>query len=323
MGRGSTWRPSSARVPPAAKRHRGKGASYRPDNSQHPLPERHEPHAKLEPYDWKPEHSQPHDFTRRRKRNKAPLDSSHPSVNLLKSKIRDLTRALEHADLPADVRVEKERALAGYAQDLENALEEKRKRELIKRYHMVRFVGMSSSIYCSVTLGDLRANGECKERQKATRHVKKLQKRLLATPPDTPDHEQLEASLHLAQVDLNYTLYYPLSQKYEALFPRKEEIKSENMENGDPIAKPAMWEVVKRCMEDGTLDSLRDGTLEIVLGVGRMKPFKKESRRSQSHQKDKVNVGSKPSVNGQSQEMDEDSDGGFFEKKEASRYEPT
>lgn len=68
--------------------------------------------------------------------------SSSVSVNALKSKIRDVNRVLEHAQrLPLEVRIEKERALAGYRQDLEKAQHEKEKQRMIKRYHMVRFFG--------------------------------------------------------------------------------------------------------------------------------------------------------------------------------------
>ena len=81
---------------------------------------------------------------RRKPNDVAPPVPKAASVNQLKSKIRDLTRALEHSDrLPAGVRIEKERALAGYKQDVEKIHEDKRKNELIKRYHMVRFFGGS------------------------------------------------------------------------------------------------------------------------------------------------------------------------------------
>lgn len=163
----------------------------------------------------------------------------------------------------------------------------------------------------------------CKERQKATRNIKKTQKRLVSTPPDTPDYKQLEEKLHVVQTDLNYTLYYPLNQKYEAIYPRKENSKSDVTENGEPVLKPAMWKVVEKCMEDGTLDALRDGTLDIVLGIGRMKLFKKDTRSLKSQMKNKVNFGSKPSMNGQSTEMDEDSDGGFFEEYGGVKLEPS
>ncbi len=87
----------------------------------------------------------PHHPSKRRKSNDfAPPSTKTPSVNQLKSKIRDLTRMLEHSDhLPPGVRIEKERALAGYKQDVGNVYEDKRKNELIKKYHMVRFFGGS------------------------------------------------------------------------------------------------------------------------------------------------------------------------------------
>lgn len=74
--------------------------------------------------------------------NNALRTSNKHSVNSIKSKIRDLTRSLNHnQDLPAGVRIEKERALAGYKQDLEKAEQEKQKQALITRYHRVRFFG--------------------------------------------------------------------------------------------------------------------------------------------------------------------------------------
>ena len=85
-----------------------------------------------------------HPSKRRKPNDSAPPATKSASVNQLKSKIRDLTRALEHSDhLPAGVRIEKERALAGYKQDVEKIHDEKRKNELIKKYHMVRFFGGS------------------------------------------------------------------------------------------------------------------------------------------------------------------------------------
>lgn len=79
--------------------------------------------------------------------NRAERASNSKAVNPLKSQIRNLSRMLQHSEnLPADVRIEKERALASYQADLEEALEAKRSNERISRYHMVRFFGISSSI---------------------------------------------------------------------------------------------------------------------------------------------------------------------------------
>ena len=86
--------------------------------------------------------------SKRRKINDLDPPTDKPaSVNQLKSKIRDLTRALSHSDnLPAGVRIEKERALAGYKQDVDEIYEHKRRNELIKRYHMVRFFGRRPAV---------------------------------------------------------------------------------------------------------------------------------------------------------------------------------
>ena len=79
-------------------------------------------------------------------------------------------------------------------------------------------------------------------------------------------------------------------------------------------------------MEQGTLDDLRDGTLgdeDLVLSFRKMKPSKRQTqlpiRSIQSiiqkrHFSSKINYDHKADVAGQPDEMDEDSDGGFFEE---------
>jgi len=68
------------------------------------------------------------------------------SVNDIKKRIRNVTRRLERVeDLPANVRMEDERALAAYQQELAAAEAEKTRQKMIKKYHMVRFFGMLQS----------------------------------------------------------------------------------------------------------------------------------------------------------------------------------
>lgn len=82
--------------------------------------------------------------------NQNPLTSdsfapNRTSVNRLKSKIRDLTRLLRRPEkLPADVQVVQERALAGYRQELKRIESAKRRKQMISKYHMVRFFGWSA-----------------------------------------------------------------------------------------------------------------------------------------------------------------------------------
>lgn len=72
---------------------------------------------------------------------------AHP-INPLKSRIRSLQRLLEHNEnLPADVRISHERELASCKWELQEAERERRKKEMIGRYHMVRFFGMQALWY--------------------------------------------------------------------------------------------------------------------------------------------------------------------------------
>ena len=81
------------------------------------------------------------------KRLRPNTSKPHPThfgvgLNPIKARVRDVTRLLEHSnDLPPGVRIEKERALAGYRQDLAEAEAEARKQQMIGKYHMVRFFG--------------------------------------------------------------------------------------------------------------------------------------------------------------------------------------
>ena len=248
----------------------------------------------------------------------APPSTKSASVNQLKSKIRDLTRALEHSDhLPVGVRIEKERALAGYKQDVEKILDGKRRKEFIKKYHMVRFFGRSFLALAqlhSIGGNTLLNISMCEERQKATRALKKLQKRLDASPPDTSDYTQLAKEVHDANIDVNYTIYYPLTEKYQSLFPRQGGDSGGEKTPARKLVteKPAMWDVVERCTADGTLDALRDGKLatSIVTGNRKHQPGKARSKR----QSKKDRAGSKAAKGAVAQERHDESDGGFFEE---------
>ena len=86
----------------------------------------------------------------KRKRRRTRIEKANPtSVNLLKKRIRDLSRLLERAEnMPADVRMDSERALSAYIQELAAAEGEKLKKKMARRYHMVKFFGM-----CVIRLG--------------------------------------------------------------------------------------------------------------------------------------------------------------------------
>lgn len=186
-----------------------------------------------------------------------------------------------------------------------------------------------------ITRSDIRP-----ERQKATRNVKKCTKSLADCFPEDLNYQNLQQALHIAEVDLAYTQYSPLYQKYEALFPQRKEAQENNNEDTSneqqPPPRPAMWTIVEKCMKNGTLDDLRNGTLgdeDVVLSFAKMKPFKRQIQlpiRSMpstkqgipsTMQKGRIEA----TFNGihdyeaavdtqRADEMDEDSDGGFFEE---------
>ncbi|OAL73983.1 rRNA-processing protein EFG1 [Trichophyton violaceum] len=231
---------------------------------------------------------------KRNSRNNA-AGSSGPSVNDLKSKIRATKRLLEHSKtLPADVRIEKERALKGYQRDLEKVEENRARNAMISKYHFVRFL----------------------ERKTATQNLKKLRrmKEKLENEEENGANEknpttksrayrlaELEKQIYSTEVDINYAKYSPLTEKYISLFPsdksKDKEGRKKNRKDGDdgeeqqgeiedgeeenqeksalgqklaPIRyasseRPPLWYAVEQSMKDGTLELLREGKLGITV----------------------------------------------------------
>lgn len=217
------------------------------------------------------------------------------TVNEIKSQIRSLKRLLEHSEgLPADVRVEKERALQSAQYELSRTQKAKTKSEMIGRYHKIRFF----------------------DRQKATKRLKRAKKELNACVRGTKEEKAtLQRKVDDAEVDVNYAQFYPLDVAYVALFPSKKKDKEDDGEEGAEVERkgdPVMWERVKSCMTSKTLDDLRSGRLTkaaaepereaVLLDISRQKRAKSEKagqgKKSQGHA---------------NEEDEEDSDGGFFE----------
>ncbi|OJD32114.1 rrna-processing protein efg1 [Diplodia corticola] len=219
------------------------------------------------------------------------------SLNPLKARIRDLRRQLSRNadDMPANVRVDKERELQACEHELSVAEAERIKQEMIPRYHKIRFF----------------------ERQKATRFLKKVVKQL--NDDSTPEkHAELEREKHVCEVDLNYTLYYPLIRPYVSLYATS---KNKDEANGSSTTTriggdKEMWELVEKKTQDGTLENLRNGlewrerapedasSAKPVVAPPEKKPAKTRAGKSTAK-----------SASTQAKEEDSDnmSDGGFFE----------
>lgn len=249
---------------------------------------------------------------KKRKMNPHPsrkLDKKAHPVNPLKSRIRSLERLLKHREnLPADVRLNHERELASCKWELEEAEKGRRKQEFIGKYHMVRFF----------------------DRQKATRRLKQVQKKAKDAEGDV-EQEIWEEKVHEAQVDLNYTQYFPLDMAYSALFPGKtvkskkgKEVSEEGGEGEENAMEkkgdPDMWKLVEKCMEQRKLDALRNGKLLKGMASRQddddMAPAHREKKvAAKSKKADKARSKDKEGIEKrfQQQEAEEESDGGFFE----------
>ncbi|KAJ5038396.1 uncharacterized protein L3040_007259 [Drepanopeziza brunnea f. sp. 'multigermtubi'] len=181
------------------------------------------------------------------------------SVNAIKKRMRDVTRKLERTEYSsAEKKLEDERALAAYQQEYAEAEAEKIRQKMIKKYHMVRFF----------------------ERQKATRQLKKLRKRLLSTE-STEEVESLKAQMHIVEVDLNYTQYHPLSERYISLYPPAGSEEEDTNKTDKERPKPAIWAEVERAMEEGTLDRLRNRRSNAPVKIAKTvesKPLKSKLR---------------------------------------------
>jgi hypothetical protein len=202
------------------------------------------------------------------------------SVNAIKKRLRDVKRRLERSqNLPATIRMEDERALAAYEQELAAADEEKTRQKMIKKYHMVRFFGMS------YFLGFMLQCLQCAERQKATRQLKKLRRRLLEAKSEE-EVTTIKAKMHVAEVDLNYTQYYPLLQSYISLYPQKDtggsETGNQDKYIDDTTKKPPMWAEVEKRMVDGTLNQLRNGSGATVISQGKSRTSKPTAMKSKA-----------------------------------------
>lgn len=232
------------------------------------------------------------------------------TVNDLKSRIRSLRRLLEHNDdLPATIRVEKERALQSAQHELAETERAKKRSEMIGRWHKVRFF----------------------ERQRATKRLKRARKELDGAGGE--GREGVQRRVEEAEVEVNYAVFFPLEREYVPLFPKKkrdagdgdgeDEMVPESAADVERHGDGAMWELVKQCMMEGTLEALRNGKLtessmEAENGDRTVRSEqstpKKKRRKQEPDLPEPTNRRERRSAAAARQpESDEESEGGFFE----------
>lgn len=139
--------------------------------------------------------------------------------------------------------------------------------------------------------------------------------------------KELKRKVHEAEVDLNYTLYCPLAEKYTSLYKEKSEAGGGDgdvtMSNDSLISqgtaamnpRPAMWDTVDRCMKDGTLWALRDrksgGLQTNGVDAGQAVAAKQDSK---AKKKSKPRKSGKKEKSAVVETREDDTDDGFFEE---------
>jgi len=146
-----------------------------------------------------------------------------------------------------------------------------------------------------------------------------LKKLLSKVDHESEEYLEFEEKVYRGQVDLNYTLYCPLGEKYTSLYKRTNTQDNLDTTTADSSAisqgseidspRPALWHVVEQCMADNTLAALREGkrktTLSTDVTAHRARPMHKAKSK---------NGAAKHSKNALLEAQAADSDEGFFEE---------
>jgi len=133
----------------------------------------------------------------------------------------------------------------------------------------------------------------------------------------------LKQQAHTAEVDLNYTKYYPWLQPYVSMYPKKGSETDDKPTSDDEATKgdSSMWKLVEKAMADGTLEALRDGAQTQALQIRSKRPRSSSSTTPQTKDTHADRPGKSLKAGGrahpvenQDTDMDDESDDGFFEK---------
>ncbi|KAI5855589.1 hypothetical protein GGS23DRAFT_589484 [Durotheca rogersii] len=188
-----------------------------------------------------PEYSPPETPQRNGKKSKA----KPGSVNWIKKRARTIERRFKAGQtLPANIQNDLERELAHHQQKLSEIAMEKKKKHMIKKYHMVRFF----------------------ERKKADRLAKQIQSQLEAAE-DEGTREKLGVDLHRAKIDSLYARFFPYMERYISLYPvaspdlvARGGEKSEDASSAAQALhteRPPLWRDIEKASESGTPALLR------------------------------------------------------------------
>ncbi|KAG9221312.1 hypothetical protein CCMSSC00406_0009423 [Pleurotus cornucopiae] len=175
-------------------------------------------------------------------RRQAEDSTSTPGVQKIKAALRQTRRLLAKDKLAANVRVETERRLKSLEADLAQAELARKERALASKYHMVKFF----------------------EKQKVTRKLLQIKRKISSGNFDDDSKEVLERRLQDLRVDLNYILHYPKTKKYVSLFPpevRQGEAAIPSSASAE-AAREELRSWIRDCMSNGEIPPDPEMSLE-------------------------------------------------------------
>ncbi|CDK26416.1 unnamed protein product [Kuraishia capsulata CBS 1993] len=186
----------------------------------------------------------------------------------IKKKIRDIERVQKRETLPADIRIENERALLALRHELKDKEFNLKAKAMSKKYHMVRFF----------------------EKKKAIRRLKQAIKTVDDLETQLQDGQEVKKDLKKArkvrkhcESDLAYVLNFPRTEKYIALFPNEDSTDTAKL---DEKAKKGLkdTEEKRKQYKKQFSEMLEQGTLEVGIetAFGGKKVENKKLKATQS-----------------------------------------
>ncbi|EGW31107.1 rRNA-processing protein EFG1 [Spathaspora passalidarum NRRL Y-27907] len=185
-------------------------------------------------------------------------DTLNSGASKIKKKIRDIERLLAKKtnNLPADKRIEYDRALKALRVELANAQTQIKAKEIAKKYHMVRFF----------------------EKKKAVRKLKQLKKTFdeVSKTEVRKDIKKARRAVRQGEIDVAYVILFPKTEKYISLYPNPKE--NDQVDAKDPKAilgakrtqerRSQFRKEVEKLMDDGKLpfsidDALAGKTIKV------------------------------------------------------------
>ncbi|KAH7037859.1 uncharacterized protein B0I36DRAFT_380985 [Microdochium trichocladiopsis] len=237
----------------------------------------------------------------------------------VKKRARTIERLLRTSqDLPANVQNDLERELEHHRSRIAKAAEDKQRKDMISKYHMVRFF----------------------ERKKADRLAKRLRTQLDATE-DEAEKKKIAADLRTAEIDGVYARFFPHRERYISLYPvagsgTEEDEKVDTKTTGKAVKalkveRPPIWYDIERAERKGmsALVAIRERNLNATPAKGANStelPSRSSTKQGGDRPGQDSNAagaaakrkgkGKHDKLSGaevQAAAEDSDSDGGFFE----------